>query len=152
MHTTFPTLSLLDDDQHVIWEEEGALMERVSIKTGILLVPHKLWLPRLPQLQNTPYPLVSLHCFNLSKLAHFLPSSLFCCFARNKANDHLPSTKAQPLGPQDICQHTGSISEIRVCIILYRYKCYLICPLNKPVSQCYCIIIFMRKWGSGRGI
>lgn len=41
MRTTFPTLSLLDGGQHVIWEEEGALMERVSIKTGILVVPHK---------------------------------------------------------------------------------------------------------------
>lgn len=77
--TIFPTQSLLEDGQNVIWEEEGSLMERMSIEAGYLVVPHtqKLCPPLSPQLQDTSYPLVSLYCFNLS-------TSLFYCFARSK--------------------------------------------------------------------
>lgn len=42
MHTTSPTLNLLDDGQHVIWEEEGSLIERVNVEAGNLVVPQKI--------------------------------------------------------------------------------------------------------------
>lgn len=74
-------------------------MEKVGIETGLLIELHKMLAPLLPQRQNIPYPLVSLHCFNLSKLAHFLPSCLFFCFARDKVKDHVSSTKAPSLDP-----------------------------------------------------
>lgn len=111
-HTTSPTLSLLNDGQHLIWEKDDSLMEKACTEEG----PHEtLALFFYSIFRIFFYPLVSLLCFNLTKLSHILPSSLFWCFARSKTKDHPQSVKSLPTGPQDMCQHSGSVSEIHVC-------------------------------------
>lgn len=87
-------------------------MEKVGTETVVLIELHKMLASSFTPASEHPFSPVSFHCFNLSKLAHFLPSCLHFCFARGKVKDHVPSTKTPSLDPQ----YTGRTSEICVCI------------------------------------
>lgn len=117
-----PNLSLLVGGQHAIQEENGSFMERGYRSRDPSNATQKFSCFFLPHLQNTFYPMISLHCFSLSKLAcSGLSSSLtpyFAALARVRSRITYLQQSPHPLA----CGKCVSILAVRVlsmCVSLY---------------------------------